>query len=72
MTNISGEDKVYGKATLHALTPPRYKILPADAQSSYLRMLTLLLNFMPIYALNSSTKKHSRMAQNWNAAQYSL
>jgi ubiquitin-protein ligase E3 C len=64
--SISGEDKVYLIATLHALTPPRYKILPADALSSYLRLLTLLLNSTPIYALNPS-KKHSGTTQNWGS-----
>jgi ubiquitin-protein ligase E3 C len=65
--NVSGEDKIHLIATLHVLIPPRYKSLPANALSSYLRLLTLLINATPISCLNHPEKRSSA-SQNWGVA----
>jgi ubiquitin-protein ligase E3 C len=54
-------------ATLHVLTPPRYGVLKADALSSYLRLLTLLLNATPISTLNPPEKRSTNL-QSWDTA----
>jgi ubiquitin-protein ligase E3 C len=48
--SVSGEEKVHLITTLHALAPPRYQKLEADALVAYLRLLTLLLNATPVSA----------------------
>ena len=65
--SVSGEEKVHLIATLHALTPPRYQKLEADALVAYLRLLTLLLNATPISTLNPPEKRGTN-SEHWDAA----
>lgn len=66
---ISGEDKLHLIATLHVLTPPRYQKIKPDALSAYLRLLTLLLNAIPIFILNPPQK---RTAHTWDDTHHDL
>ena len=59
VTTLSIESRINLVANCVLFIPPRYAKLPATALATYLYLLTELMNAIPTYALESSSRKNS-------------
>ncbi|RDB26515.1 hypothetical protein Hypma_005662 [Hypsizygus marmoreus] len=57
------EDRIHLVANLQAFVPPRYKLLPTDALSSYFTLLTSLINSIPAVTLHPTPQKRTPTVQ---------
>lgn len=59
LTELETEPKIHLVANLLVFTSPRYSSLPPDALSTYLRILSAIINSLPISALDPPAKRTS-------------